>query len=283
MGPPDTGPLPMSTIFGECVADTQCPGEGAFCRTSDEGWPQGSCSAPCADRGPCDDGIVFNHCIDVDGEGGDICEQRCLNAVDCGRPGYVCLAKGQIAAESGFCVGYCTSDDDCGGTSQCNVYSAACVPAGTVPTEGGHTGDPCANDDACLSGFCIEQADSTGTPSGWVGGTCVGNCILPPGYNNNTFFAQDALPTEQCPEGNVCFPNGDLSQREAGLCIQGCGGAGDCRPGYFCRQTFELPMGPKTFTNGVCFPIDCSTEMCPAGTTCREVRFSDGSTANRCG
>lgn len=275
--PEDTGPAPMSFLFGPCVEDAQCPGAG-FCRTAEDGWPQGSCSTGCVDRTPCDDDVIFHHCIDADGEGGTICEERCLNSVDCIRDGYVCVAQGQITSDSGFCIGYCQTDEDCGGTSECNVHSASCVPAGTVPATGGIAGEACADESACRSGFCIEETRGA-TANGFLGGMCVGNCVLPPGYNSSNFFIEDTLPSGTCPDEDICFPNGSLTQREAGLCLDACLASTDCRPGYECTKDFQ----GKTFTNGVCLPIDCAVEDCPAGSTCQSIRRSDGSVVNNCG
>jgi len=246
-GPGDAGPLEMSRLFGGCVADSQCPGAGAFCRTASEGFPRGSCTLPCADRGPCDDGVVFNFCQTDpnDAARGMVCQQKCLNAQDCGREGYVCL--GRTDAMDGICVGYCRSDEECGEGAECNVFSARCVAEGTAPTEGGHTGDPCANGDQCLSGTCLT--------TDWPGGYCIGHCVLPTGYNSNTFFSEDAYPTEQCPENNVCYPVDSLARDNAGVCLKVCDSDADCRPEYFCDKETDLSSGStKTFTNGICFP-----------------------------
>ena len=81
LGPPpeeDMGPPPPAEeLFDECVIDEQCHaalGPTAFCRTAAEGWPEGFCTLPCADRTPCDDGAIFHHCIDAFGP------ERCIFA-----------------------------------------------------------------------------------------------------------------------------------------------------------------------------------------------------------
>lgn len=291
MGEPETdmGPPPPSELFGECIIDEQCQatlGPTAFCRTGPEGWPAGHCTLPCADRGPCDDGLIFNHCVPT-GEGGqNICEQACQNSTDC-RPSYVCVAKGQVDATRpnfGLCVGYCSSDDDCGYRSECNPYAAECVGPGEVPTEGGRTGEPCATDEACLSGNCITERNDSGTPTGWNGGACIGNCILEPGWNSNDLYFGDAYPTEACPDGNVCYPTGELVQGSPGVCLQVCDTNADCREaeGYECSKSVELAMGTKTFTNGICFPVDCAETPCPAGFMCTSIPDGRGGSRSVC-
>lgn len=278
LGGPDMGPPPPSSLFGECVIDSQCQatmGPTAFCRTGPEGWPKGHCTLPCADRGPCDDGLIFNHCVPT-GEGGQtICEQACQNSTDC-RESYVCVAKGQVDPSRpsfGLCVGYCDSNEACGFDSDCNVYSAQCVGAGEVPTEGGRTGEPCPNDDACLSGNCITETDEGGAPTGWNGGSCIGACALEPGWNSNDFYFGDAYPTEACPDNNVCYPTGELVQGSPGVCVKACESNDDCRAdeGYECSKTVQLSSGEtKTFTNGVCFPVECPETPCPPGFECTD-------------
>ncbi len=285
----DMGPPPPSSLFGPCIIDEQCQatmGPTAFCRTGPEGWPEGHCTLPCADRGPCDDGVVFNHCIPT-GEGGqNICEQACSNSTDC-RENYVCAGKGQIdptRPSFGLCVGLCMDSDDCGYRSDCNPYAAECLPQGEVPTEGGRTGEACATDDACLSGNCITERNEGGTPTGWNGGTCIGNCALEPGWNSNDLYFGDAYPTGVCPDANVCYPTGELVQGSPGVCLKVCDTNADCREaeGYECSKTVQLSSGPKTFTNGICFPVDCAETPCPAGFECTSVPASGGGTRSVC-
>ncbi|MEM9071212.1 MAG: hypothetical protein AAGE52_22060 [Myxococcota bacterium] len=264
----DTAPPPMSVLFGPCVQDSQCPGAGAFCRTGADGFPQGQCTLPCEDRGPCDDGVVFNHCLpDPDNPDRNICQQSCLNAQDCGRENYICV--GRTDMRDGICIGFCDDDADCGEGAECNVHAGTCVAAGTVPTEGARTGEGCMRDDDCLSGACIlEERD---LPTGWNGGYCLGACRIPAGYNTNTFYSGDAYPTEQCPDNNVCYPADSYARGNEGLCLTACETDDDCRAseGYFCDRMVSLTSGDtKTFTNGICFPIDCSMRDCPTGYAC---------------
>ena len=286
-GEVDMGPPPDSELFGECILDSQCQatmGPSAFCRTGAEGWPKGHCTLPCADRGPCDDGRLFHHCVDLFDGGQTVCEEACQNSTDC-RPSYVCVAKGQIEPsrpDFGVCVGYCQTDEDCGFESDCNPYAAQCLPEGEVPTVGGRTGDPCESEDACLSGICQPEI-SSGTATGWNGGMCLANCALEPGWNSNDLYFGDALPTDACPDGNVCYPTGDLAAGSPGVCIQVCDSDADCRvsDGYGCDKN---GLSGKVFTNGVCFPIDCldPASPCPSGFSCETRTRSNGSQYGVC-
>jgi hypothetical protein len=152
-----------------------------------------------------------------------------------------------------------------------------------VPTDGAVHGEPCSSPDDCLSVNCRRDTNAAGAPTGWANGMCVRNCILPAGYNTSNLWPEPSLPQGDCPAGGICFPEGSFTRGDRGLCYRGCVDPADCRPGYTCRAGFMLTGGPVTFDNGICVPIDCSREMCPAGYTCRTVMFSDGSTGNLCG
>jgi len=241
------GPPPPSTLFGPCVEDSQCPGDGAFCRLPADGWAMGYCTLPCMDRAPCDDGIIYNHCVEQTDGSGSFCERRCLNGFDCSRDGYTCIP---YDPSGGTCISICSEEFPCGAGADCNSWSGACVPEGTVPTEGGVNGDSCGASEECRSERCILDPD-------WPGGYCYGFCILPLGYNSNTLFNEDTLPEASCPTGDVCFPNDSLTRGDLGVCFLGCTSDADCRAaeGYGCRQSWELASGEtRTFTNGICVP-----------------------------
>jgi len=245
-GAPDAGSAP-SYLFGPCVSDAQCPGADGVCRGPEEGYPQGYCTRPCEDRTPCDDGVVYHHC--VQGEDGESwCEQRCLNGADCGRSPYTCV--GELPPSGGVCVAYC-SEGDCGAGAECNPWSGQCGRAGSRPETGGVTGDPCAGAEDCRSGVCLTEETN-----GWPGGTCVGVCLLPAGFNTNNIWAEDALPRATCPdEDSVCFPEGSAQARgDPGLCLPACESADDCRSGYTCRLSFEISSGVRTFARSFCVP-----------------------------
>ncbi len=266
----DTGPPPPSELFGECVEDSQCPGPGGVCQRPTDGWPHGFCTKSCTQRVECMDDLGFHDCAETPGYG-MVCQQTCLNSPDCLREDYVCI--GRTSDRLGQCRGFCTSDDDCS-PARCNVWSGECMAE--PPAEGGETGDPCDSDEACKSGICLMEVN--GAPTGWLGGTCVANCILPVGYNSNNYYAGDAYPTEQCPGGDVCVPNGSLARGEVGLCLPVCENDGDCREGYACDKSITLQSGTYTFDNGYCLPINCDvgpSDRCPEGTSCRTVGSGD--------
>jgi hypothetical protein len=276
-GPPDAGPPEPSYLFGPCEIDDQCPGAGAVCRTApDDGYPGGYCTVPCEDRGVCDDGVVYNHCVErTDDPGQMYCEKRCLNGADCYgfRENYTCA--GDIGGAGGVCVGVCSLPEHCAPSADCNVWSGECVPSGTVIT-GSETGETCAADEGCKSENCLRETGDSGLPTGWIDGYCIGPCILPVGYNSSTFFMGDALPQGSCEGNAVCFPNGDLNQQDLGVCLAACVTDADCRPGYSCLNEIQLRSGPARYDNGVCLPIDCSMEACPTGFTCRTLATTSG-------
>lgn len=281
-GPPvmdsgwDAGPEP-SELFGPCYTDEQCPGADGFCRKPEEGWPGGYCTSTCVDRGPCDDGFRYNHCLPSEEHDGGVshCEQKCLNGADC-REGYTCV--GSLDSEgSGMCIGLCDEDSDCEPGGECNEWAAECVPEGESPTEGSEHGGPCDENGDCLSDNCIPPYETGFT--GWADGYCVGYCILPMGYNTNTFYSGETLPQGTCSGDAVCWPNGSYTRGDLGICLDGCTTDADCRQdaGYYCLESINLPSGSvSSYTNGVCLPMDCSSSACPEGFTCRMLRTASG-------
>ena len=246
--PDTTPPLEPSTLFGPCVEDAQCPGEGAVCRTAgDFGAPGGYCTVPCEDRTPCDFNGVYHFCGTREGETQSYCERRCLNGFDCGRSTYTCqIPEGD---DAGICYGICATDEDCGGEARCEPYSGRCT-ADAPSMEGAVNGEPCAATEDCRSEFCINEANN-----GWPGGMCISTCILGTGFNVNTFYAGETLPPGSCPGDEICLPLlGNFSRNDAGACLPACDADNDCRDGYTCRKSFDGSAGASTFTNGVCWP-----------------------------
>lgn len=268
-------PLEMSDYFQPCLEDSQCPGEGGVCRTDGEGAPGGYCTKPCTVRGDCDLLGAYQHCV-ADASGASHCEYRCSNGVDCGRPGWTCdvnaplYRTGDFVNDDGMCFGVCDGDESCSPGYVCDANTSICVLPEDVVTTGAALGDACAADDACSSSVCIED-----NQNGWLEGACLSFCILPLGYNNNTFFFEDTLPQASCPEGGICFPNGSNARGDYGACLLECTSDADCRPGLTCLNEVEVATGPRVFTNGVCVPGDCRETSCPDGYTCRN-RISGG-------
>lgn len=279
---PDAGPaLEPSRLFGPCVEDWQCPGEGAICRTAADGYPGGYCTVPCEDRTPCRADDIYHHCVVRDGEERAYCEQRCLNGIDCGRDAYTCA--GELPPSGGLCIAVCSDDEQCGSGTRCDPYSGECV-AGEPSTEGGVTGDPCFDDSDCRSGRCVTEVGEGRVPTGWIGGYCVSNCILPSGFNNNTFYSGESLPQATCVGDAVCLPSQGQSRGDLGTCYDQCTSDDDCREGYGCLRTIQLANGHTShYSNGACVPKGCNAHTdCPSGYQCVTVQGSDGQPRNVC-
>lgn len=271
---PDAGPtLLPSQLFGPCEVDSQCPGEGAVCRTAADGWPGGYCTVPCEDRTPCDHRGVYHHCATREGETQAYCERRCLNGIDCGRDAYTCA--GELPPSGGVCIGLCSSDEQCGAGTVCNLYSGACtaesLPGGAV------TGEPCIEGTDCRSGQCVGEVTAMGAPTGWIGGYCIASCMIPSGYNTSTFFAGDALPRGTCAGDAVCIPAEGYAEGDLGTCYDQCLSDDDCRAGYTCLRDIALTGGgASSYSNGLCVPDDCGRVGCPSGYTCVTVMGANG-------
>jgi hypothetical protein len=270
-----------SELFGPCVEDSQCPGEGAVCRRDVDGYPRGYCTIPCVDRTPCDLDGVYNHCVSRDAEVTETyCDLRCLTGLDCGREGYTCA--GELPPSGGVCIGVCSEDAHCADGHVCEPYSGTCYPMGMAPTTGAITGEPCGSGADCRSGTC-QPPEVDGNPTGWAEGMCTSNCILPPGYNSNTFFDGTRLPQGGCAGDAVCFPDASYTEGDLGICFDRCATPEDCRLGYECTAGFPTASGATaTFDDGVCLPADCSRADCPAGYECTPVMYTDGSVRNIC-
>lgn len=281
---PDGGPPPdayvppfAEVLFAPCETDAQCEvlGEGAFCRLSTLGPAGGYCTRPCEDRTPCDAFGAHHHCLTFEGEDQAICVPACRNGADCPRAGYTCFGEVPPSGD-GYCASVCRSDAECGGGAVCNLDSGLCQ-APPLPTLAPFNAE-CGSDADCNSDFCVEEVDAAGTPSGWVLGGCLAPCILPAGFNTDTFYSGDTLPTAGCPGGGTCIPaNGD-AEGDLGSCYPSCTADADCREGYACLST----ISDHTFTSGICVPRDCRGVGCPAGRRCVNVTLASGAVTGRC-
>lgn len=285
---PDVHVQPPSTLYGPCETDAQCPGEGAICRRAADGYPMGYCTVPCTDRGPCEDefGAQNNLCVQLAGATQRYCEQSCINGNDCRDESYSCFGADASADPDvrGICAPVCQRDEQCGAGAICVRETGRCAAAGTVP-EGAPNGSPCNTNDMCASGFCIPEVGRTsGQPTSYTEGYCVSNCVLPPGFNTNNFYAGSELPVGgSCPDGLICMPiNGSVARRDLGLCLNACYEDADCRDEhYFCKRSWGFRSNTM-FENGACSPRDCRTAPCPSGHRCVTLTFDDGSTSGRC-
>jgi len=244
---PDARVFAPSALYEGCEIDAQCPGVGARCRRPVDGYPQGYCTVPCTDRTPCEGlGTQNNQCVQLNGEDQSYCEANCLNGRDC-RDGYTCIQD--VTPSGGVCIPVCSSDEQCGGGAVCDLNSARCVAPGMTST-GARVGEACGGSGDC-AGWCIDEAGN-----GWPGGLCTQYCVLPAGWNTNTFYEGTLLPSGTCPDGHICYPNGSFAERDLGICLPACSTPEGCRDGYMCRQQWQLQEGGDVFRydNGVCWP-----------------------------
>lgn len=84
-------------IGGPCESDADCPYEGGFCFTEEEGFPWGMCSSSCDLYCPDQEGFVTTFCIDAGSADvpspPGLCTMRCdVSQSESGcRPGYQCV------------------------------------------------------------------------------------------------------------------------------------------------------------------------------------------------
>ncbi len=106
-GAPDAGPPPVPAadltfnpgwIGSACRSDGDCPYSGGFCLLDEEGFPRGTCSAPCSDRCPDRQGDLYISTVCVSDPshagGRGLCLAGCnlhLTPSGC-RPGYICTS-----------------------------------------------------------------------------------------------------------------------------------------------------------------------------------------------
>ena len=106
--PPDPN-INSEWIGGPCQTDADCPYDGGYCLTEDQGYPRGMCTQTCSGTCPDLEGNPVTFCIASQSSGGE-CHQRCDSAFfgDSGcRPGYRCEEKdrfGEPPANIGTCI-----------------------------------------------------------------------------------------------------------------------------------------------------------------------------------
>jgi hypothetical protein len=198
--PPDAGSAPTGLnpgwIGGACQTSADCPFTDGECLTEADGWPQGTCTAPCSQFCPDQSGPLnaVTFCIDDgDGDASGACLSRCdftLSPTGC-REGYVCLPEKRM--------------------NQPSVVRYACVPNTGVPDRAAPAfdiGAPCTTAADCERNTCITD--------------------LPGGY-----CTQEACDVVGCPAGSACF---GLGQEGFNVCLETCTVSNECRTseGYAC-------------------------------------------------
>ncbi len=206
------------------------------------------------------------------GSGG--CRPSCMaGANDCAAWAGLCFFFDSTAPDRRACYASCydppTPDyPACVAPRMCDLHGGGCVTA--LPTMGGDVGAPCLTNADCRSGRCSEETSATptpDTPTGNLDGYCIAVARRP---------AQDAympgmpMPRGNCPMGSVPIPFTGAMEGDGAVCYRECRMDSDCRAGYFCNRVFNMTYPMGAYTNGGCFPIDCSTmgRTCPAGFHC---------------
>ncbi|MEE2644171.1 MAG: extensin family protein [Myxococcota bacterium] len=90
-------------IGGPCAEDSDCPYEGGFCLTDEDGFPRGLCSQSCERLCPDMDGMPVTFCVGEVALGGGVCVQQCDGVAFPGegcRPGYSCVGRGRYQESS---------------------------------------------------------------------------------------------------------------------------------------------------------------------------------------
>lgn len=111
--PLDCTPWASTWIGAPCLDDGECTYDGGVCLREDQGFPCGTCSLPCEDLCPDQDGAPGTFCVDaadVGLEAGGTCLSRCdpelLGGNGC-RDGYGCAALSRHldpGTSTGVCV-----------------------------------------------------------------------------------------------------------------------------------------------------------------------------------
>ncbi len=258
----DSGATPL---FTPCSTVANCRGiPSAQCIAVSDGYPMGQCTRACTMDAQCGaDGI----CLDFGTR--RVCFKRCESVTDC-RAGYNCfVGRGEGDAAEHACFPFCSEDSQCPGAA-CNRYSRFC---GTLDTSRAENGATCNRNLDCRSGRCFEEFNETsGNPSGYLGGQCYSRCTVPPAadYNGSTY------PRSDCPANSVCVREAGQVAGQTALCRGSCTSTADCRGGYICLKP-SRGVDAGTYDNGYCAPLNCHymTQTCPSDATCQTTRSDD--------
>lgn len=241
--PPDAGPIevdageepaPVLPAPGEvgaaCEAGAECDTGGCF-RTFPFSWSGGYCSAGCDSEDDCSDGSTCEPIF----TGFAMCLDNCdpeAEARTC-RSGYGCAAR---PTGTFGCLPGCTDDTDCPAGATC-APGEGFLRAGECFTEGAAPGDACeVSSDCGRDTDCFSEAASR-----WPGGVCAtGPCNPDTGAG--------------CPAEAACIP----TDGGGGVCVGGCDGSDDCRPGFACED-------------GACQPSCDDDAQCSRGRVCNPV------------
>ncbi len=216
----------------ECVLDSDCEQDGAFCNGAEVCNADGVCESegdPCSSPTPecCEDN--------------NKCRAECCSNADCPSNGVFC--DGVEVCVNGFCV---SPGSPCsGGTPDCCEGNDTCVFECCSNAECQAPSPPCEGGELCTGGVCVAQSDATASTSceGPDGNLCTlehcdgtGNCVF-----LSNVVCQAANPP--CEGGQLCNPSTGLcvNQPDAGFstpCERGdpfglcttdhCNGTGTC-------------------------------------------------------
>ena len=280
-----------------CPATTSCISgytqDGAGCVPTyvPGGTTCGTASSPCKVAGVCD------------GAGTCQAETNAFNGAPCGdSTSTICNAAD--SCQNGVCVsGFAPANTPCGvAPSACQnapVCNGAgtCAPATQKPNGtscGSTASSACDQPDTCVSGQCVSNFVSAGTPCGTssgeckLGGTCNGSgtCNSETNKPNGTPCGNSAETACSAPDSclnGVCQPNhaapgtacGTASSpcKVAAVCdaAGACGAETNVANGTACGDQSNTPCSnPDSCMNGTCMPNHASS-----GTVC-------GSASNEC-
>ncbi len=259
----------LAELGAACGADSGCA--SGVCFGAADGWPEGTCAAPCTDQCGTDGGT----CMALGGEGW--CVGSCTGPGTC-RAGYVCYV------ESGACLPSCREGFDCGEGFRCTT-NGQCEAA---PAAGAAVGEVCDASSDCASGICFAATE------GWPEGTCTAVCGAG-GCSDGVCVSLDGerwcvgscTTQADCRTGYRCYDEIDAclpscTPQAADWCGEAmrCNtNTGRCEPdpgpqnelGGTCSQDYECTTGhclPEQGPQGTCTRPCNDTAPCANGTSC---------------